>query len=92
MTIEALNGRFDDHHADLARVLLDQIDACSEKINRLTTGIEQRCTVDVSDVAADSSGQRDVSDVSADSSAQLGFPAPAMDTWDYHDSGAYTGG
>ncbi len=39
--IEALNGRFDDHHADLARLLLDQIDACSDKIDRLTTRIEQ---------------------------------------------------
>jgi transposase len=39
--LEALNGRFDDHHADLARVLLDQIDACSDHIDRLTTRIEQ---------------------------------------------------
>ena len=39
--LEALNGRFDDHHADLARLLLDQIDACSEKVDRLTTRIEQ---------------------------------------------------
>ena len=39
--LEALNGRFDDHHADLAQLLLDQIDACSEKVDRLTTRIEQ---------------------------------------------------
>ena len=39
--LEALNGCFDDHHADLARLLLDQIDACSEKVDRLTTRIEQ---------------------------------------------------
>lgn len=39
--LEALNGRFDDHHADLARLLLDQIDACTDKIDRLTTGIER---------------------------------------------------
>jgi len=38
--IEALNGRFDDHHADIGRVLLDQIDACTDKIDRLTTRIE----------------------------------------------------
>lgn len=38
--IEALNGRFDDHHADLARLLLDQIDACTDKIDRLTARIE----------------------------------------------------
>ena len=39
--IEALNGRFDDHHGDLSRLLLDQIDACTDKIDRLTTGIER---------------------------------------------------
>lgn len=38
--LEALNGRFDDHHADLARLLLDQIDACTDKVDRLTTRIE----------------------------------------------------
>lgn len=39
--LEALNGRFDDHHADIARVLLDQIDACTDKVDRLTARIEQ---------------------------------------------------
>lgn len=39
--LEALNGRFDDHHADLAQLLLDQIDACTDKVDRLTTRIEQ---------------------------------------------------
>ncbi|MDQ6796487.1 MAG: IS110 family transposase [Actinomycetota bacterium] len=39
--IEALTGRFDDHHGDLARLLLDQIDACTDKVDRLTTRIEQ---------------------------------------------------
>ena len=39
--IEALNGRFDDHHADLAQLLLDQIDACTDKVDRLTAPIEQ---------------------------------------------------
>lgn len=38
--VEALNGRFDDHHADLAQVLLDQIDACTDKVDRLTQRIE----------------------------------------------------
>lgn len=38
--LEALNGRFDDHHGDLARLLLDQIDACTEKIDRLSARIE----------------------------------------------------
>jgi transposase len=39
--IEALTGRFDDHHAELARILLDQIDALSEKIDALTARVGQ---------------------------------------------------
>jgi transposase len=39
--IEALTGRFDDHHAELARILLDQIDALTVQIATLTTRIEQ---------------------------------------------------
>jgi transposase len=38
---EALTGRFDAHHAELARMLLDQIDALSEKIDRLTTRVDE---------------------------------------------------
>jgi len=38
---EALTGRFDDHHAELARMLLDQIDALSGQISKLTARIEQ---------------------------------------------------
>jgi transposase len=39
--IEALTGRFDDHHAELARMLLDQIDALSAQIGTLTGRIEE---------------------------------------------------
>ena len=38
---EALAGRFDDHHAELARMLLDQIDALGGQIGMLTTRIEE---------------------------------------------------
>lgn len=38
--IAALDGRFDDHHGELARMLLDQIDALSAQIATLTTRIE----------------------------------------------------
>jgi len=38
---EALTGRFDAHHAELARMLLDQVDALSDKIERLTARIDQ---------------------------------------------------
>jgi transposase len=39
--VEALTGRFDDHHAELARMLLDQIDSLTGQIARLTARIEQ---------------------------------------------------
>jgi transposase len=39
--VEALTGRFDDHHAELARMLLDQIDALTAQIGTLTARIEQ---------------------------------------------------
>ena len=38
--VQALTGRFDDHHAELARMLLDQIDALGVQIDRLTSRIE----------------------------------------------------
>lgn len=37
--IPALSGRFDDHHAELARILLDQIDGLSGQIDKLTARI-----------------------------------------------------
>ncbi len=42
--IEALTGRFDDHHAELARMLLDQIDALSAQISKLTARIGELIT------------------------------------------------
>jgi transposase len=38
--INALDGRFDDHHGELARILLDQIDTLSAQIDTLTTRID----------------------------------------------------
>ena len=37
--VQALHGRFDDHHGELARLLLDQIDALTRQIDQLTTRI-----------------------------------------------------
>ncbi|HEX7321536.1 MAG TPA: IS110 family transposase [Mycobacterium sp.] len=42
--IEALTGRFDDHHGELARMLLDQIDALSTQIATLTIRIDELLT------------------------------------------------
>jgi len=39
--VEALTGRFDDHHAELARLLLDQIDGLSANIDTLTLRIAE---------------------------------------------------
>ena len=39
--VQALTGKFDDHHAELARMLLDQIDALTAQIGKLTARIEE---------------------------------------------------
>ncbi|SCL24756.1 IS110 family transposase [Micromonospora inyonensis] len=39
--VEALTGRFDDHHATIAAVLLQQIDALDAEIDKLTVKIDQ---------------------------------------------------
>jgi transposase len=39
--VEALTGRFDDHHAELARILLGQIDVLGAQIDALTIRIGQ---------------------------------------------------
>jgi transposase len=39
--ITALDGRFDEHHGELARMLLSQIDALSAQIDTLSTRIEE---------------------------------------------------
>jgi transposase len=39
--VQALTGKFDGHHAELARMLLDQIDALSAQIGKLTARIEE---------------------------------------------------
>lgn len=38
---EALTGRFDEHHAELISMLLEQVDAITAKIERLTLRVEQ---------------------------------------------------
>ena len=39
--VQALTGRFDDHHAELAQLLLDQIDTLTAKTDLLTLRIDQ---------------------------------------------------
>jgi transposase len=40
--ITALDGRFEPHHGELARMLLDQIDALTRQIDTLSTRIEEQ--------------------------------------------------
>jgi transposase len=39
--VEALTGQFDDHHGELARILLDQIDTLTRQIDQLTTRTDE---------------------------------------------------
>jgi transposase len=39
--VQALTGQFSDHHGELARILLDQVDALTAQIDHLTTRIDQ---------------------------------------------------
>lgn len=71
---EALTGRFDAHHAELARMLLDQIDALSDKIDRLTVRVDELvATIERQDrVRAGEPG-----DQAAAGHGPSGTPAPA---------------
>ena len=42
--VQALTGEFDDHHGELAQILLDQVDALSAQIDHLTARIDQLIT------------------------------------------------
>ncbi len=42
--VQALTGKFDDHHAELTRLLLSQIDQLTNQIEHLTGRVEQLIT------------------------------------------------
>src|ERR1700682_2901677 len=65
--ITALDGRFDDHHAELARMLLDQIDTLSAQIATLTGRIDHLLEPDDPDHAGGGS-------VTADTAAAPTWP------------------
>jgi transposase len=69
--IEALTGRFDDHHAELARMLLDQVDALNAQIGKLTTRIGEL-------IAAIPSAQGVDADGTTGPSAGTGPGAPVL--------------
>jgi transposase len=69
--VQALTGKFDDHHAELARMLLDQVDALSAQIGKLTTRIEEL-------IAAIPAAQGVDADGTTGPTAGLGASAPVL--------------
>jgi transposase len=69
--VQALTGRFDTHHGELARMLLDQIDALTAQIGTLTTRIEEL-------IAAIPAAQGVDPDGTTGPAAGLGEGAPAL--------------
>lgn len=62
--ITALDGRFDDHHTELARLLLNQIDALSAQIDALSRRIEE-LIAELPEAAAVDHGGGDHTDTAA---------------------------
>ena len=65
--IKALDGRFDNHHAELARMLLDQIDTLSAQIGTLPARIDHLLEED-----PDDAGDGSVNDQAAAASTRPG--------------------
>ena len=69
--VEALDGRFDDHHGELARMLLDQIDHLDAQVGRLTARIGEL-------IAAIPAAQGVNADGTTGPAAGLGEDAPVL--------------
>ena len=69
--VEALDGRFDDHHGELARMLLDQIDHLDAQVRRLTARIGEL-------IAAIPAAQGVNADGTTGPAAGLGEDAPVL--------------
>jgi transposase len=77
--VEALTGQFSDHHARLARILLDQIDALTAQIDQLTTLIQEAiAAIPAAQVLADGSDPGPTSGAGAPAPR----PLPAMQRLD----------
>ena len=73
--VEALTGKFDDHHAELAQILLTQIDYLTSQIDHLTTRVGQLA-------AAIPAAQGIDADGTTGPSAGTGQDAPALPALD----------
>ncbi|WP_297777248.1 transposase, partial [Mycobacterium sp.] len=76
--LEALTGRFDAHHGELARMLLDQIDALDTQIDRLTLRIDDL----IEAIPAARAPAAPSDDHPTGSSPADGQPLPALDRLD----------
>ena len=76
---QALTGSFDAHHAELAQMLLDQIDVLTAKIERLTLRIEELIAAIPAAAAPDPSGG---SSGDGDAGAPATAPLPTLDRLD----------
>jgi transposase len=75
--VQALTGAFDDHHAELAQMILDQVDVLTRQIDRLTLRIEERIA------AIPTTGSTDGADRSGrDDTADPAEALPAIDRLD----------
>jgi transposase len=76
--VQALTGAFDDHHAELAQMILDQVDVLTRQIDRLTQRIDERIAA-IPTAAADAGDRdRDGRDDTPDPAVAL----PAIDRLD----------
>jgi transposase len=81
--IAALDGRFDDHHAELTRLLLDQIDALTARIEQLTGRIEALiAAMDEPHIGGDEQGGDASSAAPLTSVADAGAPPPGVEPID----------
>ncbi|WP_432968265.1 IS110 family transposase [Dactylosporangium sp. CA-233914] len=74
--VQALTGRFDDHHALLARILLDNVDRLDRQIDQLTTTFDQAVT------AIPAAGRPEVQPPTSGNPPGTAEPLPAIDRLD----------
>ena len=74
--IAALDGRFDDHHGELARMLLGQIDALTTQIDTLSARIEEQLAVMPDDVGPIDPPDNDPGPAAGPIRASMPIPIP----------------
>jgi transposase len=76
--VQALTGAFDEHHAELAQMILDQVDVLTRQIDRLTLRIEERIAAIPTTAGGTGGGNHGGSDDTPDPAVAL----PAIDRLD----------